>query len=288
MGSNGLQAMKATLVPIQKYSRNAQIIRPITDSIVKKVENALAETNELEDRLEDLLSHQVVHKLTNLKHIVKDVCEQVNTFHSNFTVKIREMLPKIRSGKSKETKLLDVLEWRNRSPFSRKCLTSWLQGKEQDVNIIECLLSTYDYCDQLQLCRVLLDFNIRFVVAMVIKRYGEQDKYSKNLETFNKEDRQPGFWRAWGSGREDPKPEMFVPIKNKVQDIRKMCEDFSDLSKTEGKYKTKYVITEEKLGEDQDGTWEVYLELYEKGAPVRKDNNPLTVNEIQEKIGSSS
>ncbi len=245
-----LQALKAIVIPIRKRRQEVHVIRPITDSLIRKVENALVQIRKQEDRLTDLLNHPVVLQLSNLKNILREVCEEVKNFHENFKKRLCVSLPKVRSGEEEEGILQEILEWRNQSPCNGKIFASWLQNKKADINVLAAIL----YNRNVHKLRLHLDFT----VAMVIKRHGEHDEYSSIVKSFNV--------------RGEPKnPEFrnFFPMIERLFEIRKVYAGFFEFAENNKHLSyTECVILEETLKQGEESNWDIFLKLYEKGSPV--------------------
>lgn len=169
------------LVPLRVFHPEAHLIRAITESKIRLVEETFTEIQEMETRLADLINHPVVDELPILENNLKEVRTGLDMFHANFRAKIRGALPSIRDNKVDEDELLEILKWRNQAPCNGRSLATWLQDMEGDCDVIASLLLDLEVYDQRRLTTLLMDRNVKFVVAMVIKRYCKHNRYTITL-----------------------------------------------------------------------------------------------------------
>ncbi len=247
--------MAATLVPLRIFNKNAQLMKEISETVVKKVERVFIEIDQLEERLANCLDNIAVDKFPLLENTIRDVREAVEMFHLNFKRKIRYALPQIRSGSQNEDLLVKILDWRKQSPCNSSSLVAWIRDKECDIGVIDSLLTGRDVFDDLGLNQVLLDNQVDYIVALVVKRYSQRDPYTKIIDDFNTND-------AWEPGSH---MELF-PMMDKIQDIRKISERFSRFAENNKNIGiTKIAVKEESLAEGDEAKWEIFLRLFRKG-----------------------
>ncbi len=250
-----IRALTATLVPLRLFNPNAKLVREITDTVVRKVEQVFVEIDRLEERLANCVDNETVDKFPHLKNILGEVRDVVEMFHLNFKTKIRHALPKIRSGCHGEDILVETLDWRRQSPCNTSFIEDWVQDKECDIDVIDSLLTNLEVYDKRKLNQVLLDRQVDYVVALVIKRYSRRDPYSKIIDDFNTK----GSWKPEGKIK-------FFSMMDKIQDIRETSERFSRFHESnQGLGTTKFTVLEEALEDGDEAKWEIFLRLYGKG-----------------------
>ncbi len=246
--------LTASLVPLKLFNPNAQLLREISDTIVKKVENAFVEIDRLEERLVHLRGHPVVEKFRNLEKSISQVQDDVAMFHLKFKSKIRQALPKVRSSHNGEDLLVEILDWRARSPCRSAFLEAWTQDKEDDTDVIDSLQADFEVYDRRKLNRVLLNRDVNHVVALVIKRYGQQDQYSKIITDFNDHDTA----QLQTEVRYFPMMDKREDILHSGDSLLAFAENNRDITST------KFVILEEALADGEEEQWQVCLKLYGK------------------------
>ncbi len=247
-------------------------MREITETVVKNVEQAFVEIEGLEERLANCVDNNVVDRFSHMEHIFRDVRNVVRMFHLKFRTKIRHALPKIRSGCQGEDLLGDILDWRKRSPCNSSSLVAWIRDKECDIDVIDSLLNNIEVYDERMLNQVLLNRNVSYVVALVIKRYSQRDPYSKTIDNY--------ITNCTWEPENDAK---FFPMMDNIHDIRETSGSFSRFAENNRELgTTKFIVLEECLTVGDEAMWAIFLRLYGKGKIAAANFlPPPTVDEIQ-------
>ncbi len=259
------------VVPLYQFSNRAPRTRNISDSLVKEIENTFDHMEDLVTQLQGLTQDPFIHKLPSLKNAVTGVKKEVEVFNLKFKNLIQEMLPQARTIKGKKNdELRRILQWRDGSPCNGNLLSAWIDNKEQDLNILHTLIMDIEVSNA---THILLQGNLSFVVALVIKRYTTPDTYSKTIAEFNSTAvvKTSCSLKSPICGRVKVAPQYnikLLPLKeraDKILTVHHMFANFFEDNKDSES--TKCIVEEETLAEGEESHWDIWLRVYDRQNP---------------------
>ncbi|XP_038591153.1 neoverrucotoxin subunit beta-like [Micropterus salmoides] len=135
-GENGVP-LKVWLMPLKKfYSEAAELVREISVGLVSKIAYALEDLGQVGMRCNDSLVDRVVENLPLIQEELSTFQKLCNDYATKLQQTMEKKLTSIRAGKEDESSTEKVLEDRDKSPFSHKKLSKWMEDKEREINII--------------------------------------------------------------------------------------------------------------------------------------------------------
>ncbi|XP_035524781.1 LOW QUALITY PROTEIN: neoverrucotoxin subunit beta-like [Morone saxatilis] len=132
---NGV-ALKVWLMPLKSLYLEAAEFKSVSVGVVRKAENALEDLRQIVMRCNDSLADSVGKDFPQIcKHLTtfKELCNQ---YAASLQQTMADQLPLIREGETNESKLEELFEERDMSPFSREKLSNWLDHKEREINVL--------------------------------------------------------------------------------------------------------------------------------------------------------
>ncbi|XP_045925858.1 stonustoxin subunit beta-like [Micropterus dolomieu] len=129
--------LKVWLMPLKNLdSRAPVLVREISVGLVRKAEDPLEDLNHLEKLCNDLLDDKVVQDFPQINEKLRSFQKLCHYYASDLRQTMEKKIPSIRDGKEGESLLGKVFEDRDKSPFSHDKLTTWMDHKEREINII--------------------------------------------------------------------------------------------------------------------------------------------------------
>ncbi|XP_075952431.1 stonustoxin subunit beta-like [Anarhichas minor] len=139
LGEKGENAVpvKVWLMPLNNLIPEAtELTVGISDGLVGKMQDALEDLSEIRMRCNDSLEDEVVHNFPYIHEKLETFQKSCHQYASNLKQTIAKKLPSIREGKEDESSLEELLEDRDKSPFTQEKLSKWLDDKEREINVI--------------------------------------------------------------------------------------------------------------------------------------------------------
>uniref|UniRef100_A0A8C5B1J8 Fibronectin type-III domain-containing protein n=1 Tax=Gadus morhua TaxID=8049 RepID=A0A8C5B1J8_GADMO len=143
LGTNGENAvpLKVWLMPLTALdSAAAQLVRQISDSLVRDAQNVLEDLSELERRCKDAESCTTTKQFPQISKKVKAFQELILRHKIQFQNIMARKLPLIRGGGEEESVLAEILKKIHSSPFKSGDLNEWMDCKEKEIKIISSLI----------------------------------------------------------------------------------------------------------------------------------------------------
>ncbi|XP_037611996.1 neoverrucotoxin subunit alpha-like [Sebastes umbrosus] len=137
--------VKVWLMPLKNLNpQAAELTSVISVGIVRKAQEALQDLHHLEKRCNDSLEDKVVTDFPQIHEKLSSFQTLCVDFRSVLQQTMTRKIPLIRAGEEDESKLKEVLEDRDKSPFSHEKLTEWLDNKEREITIIRSCVETME------------------------------------------------------------------------------------------------------------------------------------------------
>lgn len=135
-GENGVP-LEVSLMPLKNlYSEAAELVREISVGLVSKIEYALEDLSQVGMRCNDSLVDRVVENLPQIREELSTFQKLCNDYATKLQQTMEKKLTSIRAGEEDESSTEKVFEDRDKSPFSHKKLSKWMEDKEREINII--------------------------------------------------------------------------------------------------------------------------------------------------------
>ncbi|XP_030219207.1 verrucotoxin subunit beta-like [Gadus morhua] len=143
LGTNGENAVpqKVWLLPLKELdSAAAQLVRQISDGLIREAQHILEDLSELERRCNDAERCKTAQQFTQVKKKVKAFKELVLQHKLNVQNIMARNLPLIRGGGEEEGVLAEILKKVHSSPFQSDKLNEWMDCKGTEIIIISSLI----------------------------------------------------------------------------------------------------------------------------------------------------
>nr|XP_046234046.1 neoverrucotoxin subunit alpha-like [Scatophagus argus] len=147
LGGNGDNSvpLEVWLMPLNFFhSKTAELVSGISVGLVRKAQDALQELREIRMRCNDSLDDKMVQNFPQIQAELTRFQQLCDYYESNLKRTMAEKFPLIREGKEDESSVNQLLEDRQKSPFSYKNLDKWLDQEEREINIIKSCVDTMD------------------------------------------------------------------------------------------------------------------------------------------------
>ena len=130
---------KVWLYPLEKLNskvNNCKLACTINARQINEVQEVMEALHHIEVQYNDLLKNEVCAHFLGIKDALAKLSKYVNAYRASLKERLAALLPQIRGGAADGAKLADVLYKNNLSPFSHQCLSTWISGKETEVEIL--------------------------------------------------------------------------------------------------------------------------------------------------------
>ena len=135
LGTNGENAVpqKVWLMPLKSLdSAAAQLVRQISERLIRDAQNVLEDLSELERRCNDVEKCTTAQQFPQIIKKVKAFKELVSQYKLEFQKIMARKLPLIRGGGEEEGVLADILKKVHSSPFNNMtCMSGWNTKREK-------------------------------------------------------------------------------------------------------------------------------------------------------------
>ncbi len=160
------------------------LYRSLSDSVAEKVTGTLEQFERLAGRLRMLRERKAVQALPNMAAAVKQLQTHFTEFLRTFKSEIKKLHSGIKRRNREEAAMLDVLQKLRELPFSAENLKRWLEGREEEADILE-VVSEHSNTGQ--------EGDAKCRVTLVVRVYCQQpDTYSQLLDTVVRKYREEG------------------------------------------------------------------------------------------------
>ncbi|XP_039378538.1 stonustoxin subunit alpha-like [Mauremys reevesii] len=252
LGDSGENAvpMRVWLYPLTKLdSRAARLVREISLTLISDAQTAMEELAELNMRCNDMVKNPITTSFPEIKQKIqqfRDLCKQ---HRQTFQKQLASLLPSIRGGGKEEGALVDILSWKNQSPFNTQRLSEFLDTKEKEVNYVNSYLRILSNVEvvssQSELDKIVLDPDLDFIVSFTFTSLCEEEPYLSDLKQwlqtqFIKETHDPALA---SSVAEKPKSKVWFEEKKIYQKARKSAKSLSHfVSVNKPNRKTRFIV----------------------------------------------
>ncbi|XP_037611753.1 neoverrucotoxin subunit alpha-like [Sebastes umbrosus] len=114
----------------------ARLTCGISFALVGKMQNALEDLREMQKRCNDSLEDTVVEDFPVIQEELRTFQKLCSHYAPHLQQNMAEKLPSIRDGEEDESSLNQLIEDRDKTPFSPEKLSKWLDQKEREINVI--------------------------------------------------------------------------------------------------------------------------------------------------------
>ncbi|XP_061554371.1 stonustoxin subunit alpha-like [Phycodurus eques] len=171
------------LYPLQSlYNKAAVLVKDLSVSLSRKIQDAMEEQNQVKMRCNDSLSSSVAQYCPVIRKNISSFQKLCSFYKASLKRQLSDHLPSIRDGKEDESVLANVFNDRENSPFHQAHLNKWLEEKERDINIIQSCVdmimnesNAYVVRTKSELDRVVLTVGVTNVLCYVFTNLDTND-----------------------------------------------------------------------------------------------------------------
>uniref|UniRef100_A0A3B4T6R7 Stonustoxin subunit alpha-like n=1 Tax=Seriola dumerili TaxID=41447 RepID=A0A3B4T6R7_SERDU len=193
LGKNGENSvpLKVWLLPL-KYlnSKPPQEMTEVSVGLVRKVQSALEDLDQLGKRCNDCLEHKVVKHFPKIDEKLRSFQKLCTFYMTTLQQTVAKKLPLIKKGKEDESELEKFLKDRDKSPFSQDKLTKWLDNKQREINVIGSCVDMMEGTEikivpgQLELEREVLAPGVEHALCFVFTSLETTEPYLQELADY--------------------------------------------------------------------------------------------------------
>ncbi|KAM9164508.1 stonustoxin subunit alpha-like isoform 4-T5 [Pangshura tecta] len=280
LGDSGEKAVpvRVWLYPLTKLdSKAARLVREISLTLISDAQTAMEELTELNMRCNDMLKHPIATSFPEIKLKIqqfRDLCKQ---HRQTFQKQLASLLPSIRGGGKEEGALVDILSYKNQSPFNIQSLSEFLDTKEKEINYVNSYLRILSNVEvvssQSELDEIVLSPELDFIISFTFTSLREEEPYLTDLKQwlqnqYRKETHDP---ELAGSVTEKPKSKVWFEEKEIYQKARKSARSLSHFVNANKSNGTTRFIVASVPDKDNPGT---AIYLYEDGELISTNFEP--------------
>ncbi|XP_074476409.1 stonustoxin subunit beta-like [Sebastes fasciatus] len=184
LGEGGENAvpLKVWLMPLKNFNpKAAELTCGISLAVVGKMQNALEDLMEMQMRCNDSLEDTVVENFPQIQEELSTFQKLCSDYASNLQQNMAKKLPSIRDGEEDESSLRQLIEDRDKTPFSPEKLSKWLDQKEREINVIrscvDAMEGTKIVLSQSELDREVLAPGVEDALCFVFTSMARCDTY---------------------------------------------------------------------------------------------------------------
>ena len=247
------------LYPLCKLDNQAcRLEKEISTQLAYKIELIFEQLHWHQIKCDDLGKSLACQTFPGLHKEVSELGEAINRYRRKLKTDLTTALLRIRKGKVDESMLVSILREKENSPFREEEVSSWLQKKESEVQLLNQIsLSGIPYIKSPQLKAVCTNTENVFLVHFAINR-PNPSPYLTNLQAFI------------ANSENINRPKQTVQNNEKsVVEAGKAFHNFFQANKS--KIQTKFVISEDYTEATYAGG---FMILYSNGRKVHDNFLP--------------
>ncbi|KAG2463132.1 STXA protein, partial [Polypterus senegalus] len=183
-------------VPVQVWlyplkhldSQAAQLVQEISVALVSKSQEVLEELDEHIMRCNDIMKDGVVNNFTIIRKNADDLKSMLNQFKNNFQKELARVLSNIRGGNASEKELANILKKKEKSPFKKCVITTWLDKRQKEITMLR---SFFNRIEEMKLDIVINDLDtlinntsIKNIVCLTLTSLDVCQSYMSEMESY--------------------------------------------------------------------------------------------------------
>ncbi|CAL8366465.1 unnamed protein product [Boreogadus saida] len=279
LGANGEKAVpqKVWLMPLKTLDNNAaQLVRQISDRLVKDAQNVLEDISELERRCNDAERRSTAKQFPQINKKLKAFKELVSQYKLEFQNIMAKKLPMIRGGGEDESVLAKILKKVHSSPFKSGELNEWMESKEIEIQLISSLIDKMPnmtiVTSRSTLHHEIHSRDITYAVCFVFTSLETPEPYLSALSNYLDETQTDNVPCAYDVEKE----QWFFSsdVMDKLKEKEKLFKDFAEANKENNSIRFLTAATRD------DGKKGATLHLYEDGSLVTDNFEPPSKPEM--------
>ncbi|KAM6897538.1 neoverrucotoxin subunit alpha-like [Xenentodon cancila] len=187
-GENSVPLM-VWMMPLKKMNlRAAEMVTEISPGLTMKAEDVLEGFNGLAMRSSDSLDDNNYFALTDDRFSsFQNLCK---IFAASIQDKMAKTLPSVRAGKESEKALKKIFDDMEKSPFSLRKLTNWMDNTEREVSVARSCVEMMDeakiMANNTEVVVEVLDPEVEDVLCFVFTSLETADPYLQELSDYLK------------------------------------------------------------------------------------------------------
>ncbi|CAL8366390.1 unnamed protein product [Boreogadus saida] len=278
LGANGEKAVpqKVWLMPLKTLdSAAAQLVRQISDRLVRDAQNVLEDLIELERRCNDA-ERRAAKQFPQINKKLKAFKELVSQYKLEFQNIMAKKLPLIRGGGEDESVLAKILKKVHSSPFKSGELNEWMESKEIEIQLISSLIDKMPnmtiVTSRSTLHHEIHSGDITYAVCFVFTSLETPEPYLSALSNYLDETQTDNVPCSYDVEKE----QWFFSkdVMDKLKEKEKLFKDFAEANKENNsiRFLTAATRDDEKKG--------ATLHLYKDGSLVTDNFEPPSKPEM--------
>ena len=251
-------AIKVWLCPLNKLnSKVAPVVQEISAVIVTQTQEFMEAMHEFEMKTSDLRNSEVCAGFRVIKEQLSCFKKNISEYKVDFATKLATWIPRIRGKIDEIDELNELFRRKNGSPFSHESLSSWVQGKTDEVNVLQTYLSRMEDFKFISfpgdMHAVINDPEYDLVISFTFKAPGQRDPYLERMTA---------YLQTQATGQEIMNPTPWYSNSEVVKNMKLQTRLFKSFAKANEQAKeTKFVVTSSSSDElSEEGA---VIELYE-------------------------
>uniref|UniRef100_H2ZUR0 Fibronectin type-III domain-containing protein n=1 Tax=Latimeria chalumnae TaxID=7897 RepID=H2ZUR0_LATCH len=252
-------------------SKAAKLLRSINIDLVCRSQAVLEQLDDFDRKCNDLIKHKIANQFPKIQEKIKQFRDMCQRYKLLFQSKLAQLLPLIRGKGEQESLLADLLNRKEKSPFSKQLLKGWLKEKKKEIKIVQHFWSQLKGTKVVSLSterdRVLNDLTVVNVICFMFTSLQQLESYLVDLENYLKlqSDEAPDpTSELHDYSQETTKQQFNSDTSQQMRSCTKLFLELAEANKTEEK--TKFIIAST---EDESNPG-ASLYLYKNGILVEK------------------
>uniref|UniRef100_H3AIQ6 Fibronectin type-III domain-containing protein n=1 Tax=Latimeria chalumnae TaxID=7897 RepID=H3AIQ6_LATCH len=171
-------------------NKAAKLVCSISIGLVACSEAVLEELDDFDRQCNDLINHKIANQFPEIGQKIKQFKGMCQRYKFFFQSKLAQLLPSIRGTGKQESLLADLLNTKEKSPFSKHLLTTWLEEKKREINIIKSYVSRMEDNDievassGSELDNLIVDFRVINMFCFMFTSLKHHEPYLADLTNY--------------------------------------------------------------------------------------------------------
>ncbi|KAJ3594720.1 hypothetical protein NHX12_004027 [Muraenolepis orangiensis] len=274
LGSNRKNTVpqKVWLMPLKNLdSAAAQLVRQISNRLIRDAQNILEDLGELERRCNDAEKLPINQQFPQIKKKVKTFNGLVTQFKLEVQETMARKLPLIRGGGEEEGTLANILKSVQSSPFNSIDLNEWMDCKETESKIIRSLVDNMLHMtlvtSRSSLQREIHSGDATHTVSFVFTSLETPEPYLSALSNYLDEVNKPDYVPC----KYDVEKEQWFFSDEEMDKVQQKIKLFTDLAEANRENSSIRFLTAAVRDDERKGA---IVRLYTDGSSVNDNFEP--------------
>nr|XP_014352501.1 PREDICTED: stonustoxin subunit alpha-like [Latimeria chalumnae] len=195
IGENGEHSapIRVWLYPLNLLdNKAAKLVRNISIGLVDCSQAVLEDLDDFDRQCNDLINHKTANQFPETGQKIKQFKSMYQRYKFFFQSKLAQLLPLTHGTGKQESLLANLLSTKEKSPFSKHLLTTWLEEKKREINIVKSYSSRMEEKDRKvassssELDSLIFDFRVIKMFCFMFTSLKHHDPYLADLTNYLK------------------------------------------------------------------------------------------------------